>query len=73
MGCQIPRVEVVTAWIYRCAVSALGLTFKTTWMQTVVNLRKRMVPPLPERCVGTHGLVVGVQPGRGQEEGKRTT
>ncbi|KAJ1392445.1 Transferase [Sesbania bispinosa] len=46
------RVEVVTAWIYKRAVSALGLTFKTTSLRIAVNLRKRMVPPLPDTCVG---------------------
>ncbi|XP_061352953.1 stemmadenine O-acetyltransferase-like [Gastrolobium bilobum] len=46
------RVDVVTALVYKCAVSALGLTFKTTSFRIAVNLRKRMVPPPHEKCVG---------------------
>ncbi|XP_058735894.1 acyltransferase Pun1-like [Vicia villosa] len=46
------RVEVVTALIYKCVVSTLGLNFKTTSLQMAVNLRKRMIPPLSNKCVG---------------------
>lgn len=46
------RVEVVTALIYKCVVSTLGLNFKTTSLQIAVNLRKRMIPPLSNKCVG---------------------
>ncbi|CAJ1935609.1 unnamed protein product [Sphenostylis stenocarpa] len=46
------RVEVVSALIYKRAVSSLGLTFKTTAFRTAVNLRNRTVPPLPEKSVG---------------------
>ncbi|KAJ1392446.1 Transferase [Sesbania bispinosa] len=46
------RVEVVIALIYKCVVSALGLTANNTTWRVVVNLRKRMVPPLPEKSVG---------------------
>ncbi|TKY59850.1 Vinorine synthase [Spatholobus suberectus] len=46
------RVEVISALIYKRAVSALGLTFETTSFRTAVNLRKRTVPPLPENSVG---------------------
>ncbi|KAL5055421.1 hypothetical protein RYX36_036103, partial [Vicia faba] len=46
------RVEVVTALIYKCMVSTLGLNFKTTSLQMAVNLRTRMNPPLSNKCVG---------------------
>ncbi|KAK7399971.1 hypothetical protein VNO78_11169 [Psophocarpus tetragonolobus] len=46
------RVEVVSALLYKRAVSALGLDFKRTSFRTAVNLRKRTVPPLPENSVG---------------------
>ncbi|XP_004504492.1 epi-neemfruitin B synthase L1AT-like [Cicer arietinum] len=46
------RVEVVTALIYKCAVSALGLNFKTTSLRMAVDLRRRMVPPLLDKSVG---------------------
>jgi len=46
------RVQVVTAWIYKCAVSITGLNFKTSLFTMAVDLRKRMVPPLSEKCVG---------------------
>jgi shikimate O-hydroxycinnamoyltransferase len=46
------RVEVVTSLIYKCVVSTLGLNYKTTSLRMAVDLRKRMVPPLSEKCVG---------------------
>ncbi|KAK7359426.1 hypothetical protein VNO77_01386 [Canavalia gladiata] len=46
------RVEVVTALIFKRAVTTLGLSFETTSFRTAVNLRRRMVPPLPDKCVG---------------------
>jgi shikimate O-hydroxycinnamoyltransferase len=46
------RVEVVTSLIYKCVVSALGLNYKTTSLRMAVDLRKRMVPLLSEKCVG---------------------
>ncbi|GAU30261.1 hypothetical protein TSUD_68130 [Trifolium subterraneum] len=46
------RVQIVTAWIYKCAVSIMGLNFKTALFTMSVDLRKRMVPPLSEKCVG---------------------
>ncbi|XP_027921076.1 acylsugar acyltransferase 3-like [Vigna unguiculata] len=46
------RVEVVSALIYKRAVSSLGLTFETTAFRTAVNLRNRTVPPLPGKSLG---------------------
>ncbi|CAL5194928.1 unnamed protein product [Lathyrus oleraceus] len=46
------RVLVVKAWIYKHAVSSIGLDFKTLPFLMAVDLRKRMVPPLSENCVG---------------------
>ncbi|XP_058738618.1 stemmadenine O-acetyltransferase-like [Vicia villosa] len=46
------RVLVVKAWIYKHAVSSMGLNFKTSSFQMAVDLRKRMIPPLSEKCVG---------------------
>ncbi|KAJ7957623.1 vinorine synthase-like [Quillaja saponaria] len=49
------RVELVAALIYKSAIAALRSTStslkKTTLMQAV-NLRKRMIPSLPEKSVG---------------------
>ncbi|KHN46039.1 BAHD acyltransferase [Glycine soja] len=42
------RVEVVSALIYKRAVSALGLSFKTTSFRTAVNLRNRTAASVPE-------------------------
>jgi shikimate O-hydroxycinnamoyltransferase len=46
------RVEVVTSLIYKCVVSSLGLNYKTTSLRMALDLRKRMVPLLSEKCVG---------------------
>jgi len=46
------RVQVVSAWIYKHAISIMGLNFQTASFCMAVNLRKRMVPPLSEKCVG---------------------
>ncbi|WJX52982.1 shikimate O-hydroxycinnamoyltransferase [Trifolium repens] len=46
------RVQLVMAWIYKRAVSIMGLDFKTALFTMSVDLRKRMVPPLSEKCVG---------------------
>ncbi len=49
------RVEVVTALIYKCAISASRSNSEspnpTLFVQTV-NLRNRMIPPLPENTMG---------------------
>ncbi|KAL2339483.1 hypothetical protein Fmac_007423 [Flemingia macrophylla] len=46
------RVEVVSAMIYARVVSTLGLSPEKTSFRTAVNLRRRTVPPLPEKSVG---------------------
>ena len=46
------RVQVVTAWIYKHAVSVMGLNFQTAMFSMVVDLRRRMVPPMSEKSVG---------------------
>ncbi|CAI8615257.1 unnamed protein product [Vicia faba] len=46
------RVLVIKAWIYKHAISSMGINFKTSSFQMVVDLRKRMIPPLSEKCVG---------------------
>ncbi|AES99803.1 putative vinorine synthase [Medicago truncatula] len=46
------QVQVVTAWIYKHAVSIMGLNFQTAMFSMIVDLRRRMVPPLSEHCVG---------------------
>ncbi|XP_048440774.1 acyltransferase Pun1-like [Pyrus x bretschneideri] len=50
------RVEVVASFIYSCAISALRLTSGSSSNPTVltqsVNLRTRMVPPVPQNSVG---------------------
>lgn len=45
------RVEVVIALIYKRAVSSLGLSNNTP-LRVAANLRRRMVPPLPEKSIG---------------------
>jgi shikimate O-hydroxycinnamoyltransferase len=45
-------VEVVTSLIYKCVVNSLGLNYKTTSLRMAVDLRKRMVPLLSQKCVG---------------------
>ncbi|KAM2765434.1 hypothetical protein COP1_021485 [Malus domestica] len=51
------RVEVVTALIYSCAISALRSTSQSSLNPTVfihaVNLRTRVIPPLPKNSVGS--------------------
>ena len=51
------RVEVVTALIYRCAVAAASKLssadfLKPSALTQAVNLRKRIIPPLPEKSFG---------------------
>jgi hypothetical protein len=45
-------VQVVIAWIYKHAVSIMGLNFQTASFCMIVDLRRSMVPPLPEKSVG---------------------
>lgn len=46
------RVDVVTAWVHKCVVSALGLTLDRASLCIVANFRKKMVPPLPDKGLG---------------------
>ncbi|CAL0324904.1 unnamed protein product [Lupinus luteus] len=46
------RIQVVIALLYKCLVSALILTPKNAPFRVTTNLRKRMVPPLPEKSIG---------------------
>ncbi|XP_015957835.1 stemmadenine O-acetyltransferase-like [Arachis duranensis] len=46
------RFEVVVALIYKCAVSALGLSVSNTLLRVAINFRKRMIPPLPDKSLG---------------------
>ncbi|KAL1366622.1 deacetylvindoline O-acetyltransferase [Arachis ipaensis] len=48
------RVEVVIGMIYKRAVSALGLggNVNAPLLLVAANLRRRMVPPLPEKSIG---------------------
>ncbi|KAL4586413.1 hypothetical protein LXL04_011049 [Taraxacum kok-saghyz] len=49
------KVQVVTAYLYKCAIAASfeksGCFRKSTWIQ-LVNMRPRITPPLPENSVG---------------------
>lgn len=52
------RVEVVTSFIHRCVISALksnsgSLSNPNTLLIQTVNMRARMVPPLPKSSVGS--------------------
>ncbi|KAL5546703.1 hypothetical protein UlMin_006390 [Ulmus minor] len=49
------NVELVTAIVIKCAIAASQLAsgcFKPSLLSQTVNLRKRMVPPLPENAIG---------------------
>ncbi|MED6168230.1 hypothetical protein PIB30_010012 [Stylosanthes scabra] len=46
------RFEVVVALIYKCGVSALGLSVRNMLLRVAINLRSRIVPPLPEKSLG---------------------
>ena len=57
------RVEVVAALIYRCAVDASKVSsgsLKPSVLRQIMNLRKKIVPPLPEKSFGnilwTYGI-----------------
>ncbi|XP_038685717.1 stemmadenine O-acetyltransferase-like [Tripterygium wilfordii] len=57
------RVEVVLALLFRCIVSALKVKHgaqKSVLMSTAVNLRSRVVPPLPKTSVGCLNLPIPV-------------
>lgn len=45
------RVEVVIGMVYKRAISALGLANNTSLL-VAANLRRRMVPPLPDKSTG---------------------
>nr|XP_009796818.1 PREDICTED: BAHD acyltransferase At5g47980-like [Nicotiana sylvestris] len=50
---QMPtRVEVVSAVIWKCAMVASGNETRLSKLVHNVNIRKRLVPPLPNHCVG---------------------
>nr|XP_009770800.1 PREDICTED: deacetylvindoline O-acetyltransferase-like [Nicotiana sylvestris]XP_016488321.1 PREDICTED: deacetylvindoline O-acetyltransferase-like [Nicotiana tabacum] len=50
---QVPtRVEVVSAAIWKCAMVASGNERRSSRLAHNVNIRKRLVPPLPNHCVG---------------------
>ncbi|XP_009778572.1 vinorine synthase-like [Nicotiana sylvestris] len=50
---QMPtRVEVVSAVIWKCAMVASGNETRLSKLGHNVNIRKRLVPPLPNHCVG---------------------
>ncbi|KAK9288415.1 hypothetical protein L1049_016871 [Liquidambar formosana] len=63
---QPTRVQVVLALIFKCAMAAArsksGSSLRQSLLFQTVNLRKRMVPPLPENSIGnliwTHPVLV---------------
>lgn len=69
------RVQVVGAFVYKCAISALKNTNNnnqlmiTTCLNVPVNLRPRMVPPLPEKSVGNMSWGFNVLSNIEEEEG----
>ncbi|XP_060174634.1 vinorine synthase-like [Lycium barbarum] len=46
------RVDVVSAVIWKCAMSSSGTETKLSKFAHQVNIRRRFVPPLPDHCVG---------------------
>ncbi|XP_060190802.1 vinorine synthase-like [Lycium barbarum] len=46
------RVEVVSATIWKCFMIASACTRTSSYLMYNVNIRKRLVPPLPNHCVG---------------------
>ncbi|KAM7497728.1 hypothetical protein LguiA_022142 [Lonicera macranthoides] len=55
-GVQNPtRVDVITALLYKCAIAAARETlgfFEPAYLTQLVNMRPKLVPPLPETSVG---------------------
>ncbi|CAL5214011.1 unnamed protein product [Lathyrus oleraceus] len=62
------RVQVVSALIYKRAVSTKGLSFKITPFATVVEVRRRMVPPLSENWVGNIVWFASMSPNKEEME-----
>ncbi|XP_058735891.1 stemmadenine O-acetyltransferase-like [Vicia villosa] len=60
VGFSLTRVQVVTALIYKRAVLTSGLNFKTASFNMVVDLRKRMVPPLSDKRIGNFAWFFGL-------------
>ena len=64
------RVEVVAALIYRCAVTTSKVSsgsLKTSVLRQIVNLRKKIVPPLPEKSFGNILWTYGIHTKRESE------
>ena len=65
------RVEVVTALIYKCAISASrsssGSTKPTLLLQTI-NMRRRVEPPLPENTMGNVASLFAVSTMEGESD-----
>ncbi|CAI8617011.1 unnamed protein product [Vicia faba] len=62
------RVQVVSALIYKRAVSTKGLNFKIAPFTTVVDIRRRMVPPLSANYVGNLVWFASMSPDKEEME-----
>ncbi|XAR55667.1 Deacetylvindoline O-acetyltransferase [Bertholletia excelsa] len=60
------RVEVVTAFLYKCAIDT-SLQPSTKVLLQLVNMRRRVVPPLPENCVGNYAWFYSISPRQGTQ------
>uniref|UniRef100_A0A5B7ACY4 Uncharacterized protein n=1 Tax=Davidia involucrata TaxID=16924 RepID=A0A5B7ACY4_DAVIN len=64
------RVEVVTALLYKCAMEAstanLG-SFRPSILIQLVNMRSRVIPPLPKNSVGNFSWYFTVSTGKQSE------
>nr|XP_043622813.1 acyltransferase Pun1-like [Erigeron canadensis] len=64
---NLTRIEVLSWLLFTCAVAAAtennsGLsTFKPTGVHIPINIRSKMIKPLPEKAIGNFSLIMKIQ------------